>query len=296
MAQFTYKRDSVPVGEDIYLEVQFADSVGNPKDADDTPTIRIVDASSSEVLATTSQYVIRTSQGLYRYLLTVPSGFDSGLWNDIWVGTLDGYENTGVFDFTVNSVGSITPVNTTVEDIVAIGDAPEAEVYTQAEIKNINKLLAKLSAILRSTAFKPDGSVCNVFSTELLFQFLGASLSEFNETPTITTYTFSDDILVTLFSSILTQGAMLVAWSGQAILEAGNEWTMNDNGVTIQPAPVHNAISSMYNAQLSDYRAKLKEIKRNLRPSIVGISAGRGFAVNSPAVMKLRHLRERQII
>jgi hypothetical protein len=295
MARFTYKRDAVPVGETIYLEVQFSDSASNVKDADSTPTIAIIDAASLDVIDTTTQSVVRIGQGKYRYQFIIPDGYTSGIWNDTWTGILDGYSISNTFDFTVDSAGSIEATTTIVEEEVQLGDEPEPEEFTQSEIKNINKLLKTLSDRLRSTAYKPDGTRCDTFATDMLVRFICASLSEFNATPTITGYTFNDQLVVTLFGEVITQGAMLIAWAGQSVIESGNEWTMNDNGVQVNPPPISATITTMYNAQLSDYRAKLKEIKRNLRPGPLGMGAG-SILVNNPAVAKLRHRRENQII
>lgn len=296
MTRFTYKRDAVPVGEQIFLEVDFTDSAGNKKDADSTPTITITDAASSTVLATTSSLVIRTSEGHYRYLFTVPSGHISGIWNDRWAGVMDGYSMNNTFDFTVSSDGDIEATTTTVEPTVEIGDEPEPEPYTQLEIKNINKLLKRLQDKLRSIAFKPDGSRCDVFAVEMLADFLSLSLSEFNATPTITNYSFADSIIVTTFSDIITQGAMLMAWTGQIAVEIGFEFQINDNGTNFIPPQVSTALNNIVNANLADYRAKLKEIKRNLRAHIpLGMGAG-SILVASPAARRLRHLKEKRIL
>lgn len=294
MARFTYLRDSVPVGEVIRLETQFTDSAGNPKDADNTPTIRITDAAATVVLATTSQLVVRTGLGRYRYEFTVPDSYTSGTWNDRWIGTVDGYQLTATFDFHVDSRGEIEAITTVPEPDMELGDEV-LNVFSQEEIRGINILLKMLNSKLRNIAFKPDGTRCDVFSQDDLIMFICAALSEFNATPTITDFIFSDLAVYTTFADVITTGAMLQAWAGQAILEAGKEWTITDNGVTVTPPPVSSSITNIYNAQLADYRAKLKEIKRNLRPSPRGMGAG-SILVNNPALRRLRHRRENRII
>lgn len=295
MVQYAYNRSVVPVTEQIRLEVQFRDSAGNAKDTDGYyPTINVVDSASSDVIATTTTGVVRVGVGYYRYTLTVPDGYAIGIWNDIWTGTIDGYSITAVFDFNVTSVGSIEAVGTTAPVEMQIGDDP-INIWTQPEILGINVLLKLLKARLKNNAFKPDGTPCNVFSDDELLGFLCASLSEFNSTPTITTYSFDNPVIYKLFPDAITQGAYLVAMVAQATVEAGREFTLNDNGVTINPPPVSSTITTLYNAQLSDYRAKLKEIKRNHRPGPIAYTAG-GLLTSSPSVRKLRHLRERSII
>lgn len=295
MVQFVYDRSAVPVGEDLKLEVQFSDAAGNSKDADSTPTIEITDGAGQVVLAQTSQSVERLGLGHYRYQLTAPEGYITGIWNDIWRGTLDGYSIVNIFDFLVNSQGKINAIETIVEPDSELGD-DDSVPYTQDEIKNINVLLKLLKSRLRNNAFTPAGDPCNVFADEDLINFLCASLSEFNMTPTITGFTFADPNTSTLFADILTQGAMLIAWSGQAILEAGREFSLVDSGVQINPPPVSSTINTQYQANLTDYRAKLTRIKVNLRPSPRGLGAGNILASRNPKILQLRHRSENRII
>jgi hypothetical protein len=294
MVLFVYNRDSVPVGEDLYLEVQFNDSAGNPKDADATPSFQIEDGAGQIVYIRTTNSVSRLSLGRYRYKLTVPDGYVPGTWNDIWQGTLDGYAITATFDFLVDSQGKIEATGTIVEPDSELGD-DDSVAYSQEEIKNINVLLKLLKSKLRNNAFTPAGDPCNVFADDDLINFLCSSLSEFNMTPTITGFGFDDSTTVTLFADILTQGAMLIAWTGMAVIESGREFTITDQGVIVQPPPVSSTITGMISAHLSDYRAKLKEIKRNLRPGPLGMGAG-SILVQNPSLRRLRHRRENRII
>lgn len=294
MTRFVYLRNAVPVGSDLMLDVQYLDSAGNSKDADTVPTVEILDASGAVVRADGATNVARFGLGYYRLKFTVPDGFTAGTWNDIWTAPLDGYTLVTAFDFFVNSQGSVKAVGTVVEPEVALGD-DYVYTYSQAAVKNINYLLKLLKTKLRNTAFKPDGSVCNVFDDQDLIQFIIASLSEFNATPTMTGFTFEDPNVIGIFADIIAQGGMLMAWSGQAILESGREFTITDNGVVVQPPPVSATINAQYSANLSDYRAKLKEIKRNLRPGPLGLGAG-SLLVGNPAVKRLRHRKENIII
>lgn len=297
MSKYTYNRDIVPVGGQIDLEVQFADSAGNPKDSTPPPSLSIFDAGLNPVQTVQSSALRRMATGYYRLRYTIPDGYIAGVWTDSWFGTVDGYEINAIFDINVNSVGSVQAVGTVVDPVIEVGDDPWPSLldHTQEAKANINFLLRMLKSRLRSIAFKPDGSKCDIFSNEDLYYFLIISLSEFNLTPTITGYIFDDPLVRTLFADIITQGAMLQAWSGQAILEAGKEYSINDNGATISPPPVSSTITQMFNTQLSDYRSKLRELKHNLRPSPLGMSAGSFFARN-PQVTRLRHLREKQIL
>ncbi len=298
MPRYTYNRDGTPVGETIVLEVAFADILGNPKDSDSTPTVSIIDEDGTTVRATSATGVDWIGVGKYRLEFDVPDGYTSGTWSDTWTGAVDGYQINAAFNFLVSSIGTITATGPSVVDpAIEIGDDPWPSLtdYSQNAKANINFLLKLLKSRLRSTGFKPDGSKCDLFSNDDLLQFLNIALSEFNLTPTITGFTFDDSLTRTLFADILTQGAMLAAWSGQAILEAGREYTINDNGATIQPPPVSSTISSMFNTQLSDYRNKMKEAKRNMRPAPLGMSGGSLFA-RQPATQRLRWLKEKTIL
>lgn len=294
MANYTYSRSTVPVGEKIKLEALFRDSAGYPKDADATPTIEILDASGAEVVSTSSVGVYRVGIGHYKYDLTIPSGFVSGLWNDAWTGSVDGYTLSSTFDFLVNSQGTLEAAGSIVDPGVNIGDAPE-EMFTREETKNINVLLRLLEARIQNISYTNEGLECNIFSDDDLVSFLCASLSEFNATPTITTYSWADPVIPGIFSDIITQGAYLIAMASLATIEAGREFTLNDNGVTVNPPPVSSTITSLHSSLLGDYRAKLKEIKRNHRPAPQGMGAG-SIMVADPRVRRDRHRREGRII
>lgn len=291
---YLYTREAVPVGETIRLETQFRDSAGMPKDTDSFPTIQILDGSSSVVVATTDSGVYRTGIGRYRYDLIVPTSFISGLWNDTWSGAVDGYTLTSTFDFLVNSVGSVNAVGTIVQPDPQIGDEPEV-VFSREEIKNINVLLKILKSKVLNIKYDENGNLCPVFGNDDLVGYLCASLAEFNATPTITAYGFDNPLVATVWSDILTQGAYLVGMAAKAVHEAGREFVLNDNGVSINPPPVSSTITTLYNSQLNDYRAKLKEIKRNHRPPPYGMGAG-SILVVSPITRRLRHRRENIII
>lgn len=292
MPVYYYSRDIVPVGNAITLEVQFKDSSGQYKDTNPHPTVTIYDASSTLALTTTSNGVSRIGVGRYKYSYTIPENFVEGIWNDTWDGYVDGYSISNTFDFLVRSEGTIEAVgSSTVEPEVNVGDEP-IFTFSNDEKKNLNILIKILKLKLQSTAYTPQGNICNVFSDNDLVAFLCASLSEFNATPTITNYGFGNTLVSTVFSDILTQGAYLIALAAVATIEAGREFTLNDNSVTINPPPVSSTMTGLYSGQLSDYRGKLKEIKRNHRP--IGRGMGAGSIIASPNIRMrgLRHRRE----
>lgn len=291
-----YDRSTVPIGEQIILEAQFRDSAGNPKDTTSFPAVQILDAAMEIVRGLSASGVTRTACGRYRLSFIVPDGYLAGMWNDRWVGSLDGYTLENIFDFTVDSIGSVEATGSSVPEIeYSLSDDDLPEMFSQSEIQGILRMRKFLKARMRSNAYKPDGTPCPVLPDDQLNIFLCIGLAEFNATPTFTSIGFDDLWLQTIAVDVITQGAMLAAWASQAVIEAGFEFTINDNGVVYTPPPVSSTISSMYSAQLSDYRGKLKEIKRNIRPGPLGLGAGSILVVN-PVFRRLRHLRERRIL
>lgn len=294
MALYVYDRSSVPVGEQIDLETQFRDSAGNAKDADAYPTVRIEDANDAVVRAASSASVARVGVGLYRLRFTVPDGYAAGNWNDEWIGSVDGYSIRATFSFTVDSIGSIEAVGTVVEEELELGDDPGIT-YTQEEILGINVLLKGLKTRLRNTAITPDGTPCPIVPDAELIDYLRMSLSEFNVMPTITYYLFSDELVYGLFSDVIIEGAFLQALSAVAILSAGQEFTVVDNGVSIQPPNVSGAINTVISSRQSLYLEKLKALKHGIKPSPRGFSAGKLLSTNTRTRI-LRHRSENQIV
>lgn len=294
MSIYVYDRSSVPVGSRIDLETQFRDSAGNAKDTDSYPTVRIEDSLDAVVRAASSGSVARVGVGLYRLRFTIPDGYEPGTWNDEWIGSVDGYSVRATFSFVVDSVGSIEAVGTVVETPMELGDDPDIT-YTQEEILGINILLKGLKTRLRNTAISPDGTPCPVVPDEELIDYLRMSLSEFNVMPTITYYLFSDELVYGLFSDVIIEGAFLQTLSAMAILSAGQEMVITDNGVTVTPPPISSTINAVIGSRQPLYLEKLKALKHGIKPSPRGFGAG-SLNTTNPKTKQLRHRRENQII
>lgn len=295
MVKYNYDRQAVPAGEKIRLEIQFKDSAGNPKDASSFPSVSITDGASVVAYGPTTSGVVRSSVGLYRIDYIVPDGYTEGVWNDTWSGTLDGYGASATFDFRVSSVGSIEAAGAGVpEPEMRIGDAAHIN-YSQDEIYGINILMKTLRTRLRNNQTLPTGLQCDIFESNDLADFLNAALSDFNSTPTITTYLFSSPMIYNLFSDVIVEGAYIKALAALAPIQAGSELTITDNGTSLTPPQISSMIMNVATTMLSDYRARLKEIKRNHRPSAIGMGAGT-IANQSPAYLKLRHRRANRLV
>ena len=136
---------------------------------------------------------------------------------------------------------------------------------------------------------------CAVFSNDELVAFLVSSLSEFNQFPHFTQFKFTDPQITGIFTDIILQGAQLLAYSAQAIIERGREFNFTDNGITFQMPAISEILNNQYTTQLADYKEKLKAIKYSLKPAPLGLGSFRVLSV-SPAYLRLRHLRSRQLI
>lgn len=290
----------IDVTDQVNLTVQFRDTAGNPIDTDSFPQISIVQPSGLVLLAPTSAGVAQTGVGKYSYIFTVPYNGPYGVFNDIWVGYVNGFRVQVQFEFVV--LHTQTP-GINIDGYVHLGDDPGFN-YSQAATKNINKLLKSLRARLNSQgkAKATDGYGntiyvdCDIFSVDMLVTFLATALWDFNQVPFFTFFQFDDDYFVEQFGEILVEGATLYALASKALIERGREFTLSDNGINFTPPTVSDLMNTQYSSLLSHYWEKLKFIKASLRPAPRGLGV---FSMNSainPAFARLRHLRARRLI
>jgi hypothetical protein len=287
-------------GRQVELYVRFVDAAGEPINADDTPKVEIRDSAGTIRQSLTH---IGTSladdPGLYCFTYEIPESAPDGYWVDRWVAEIGNETVEREFDFLVLAAGDIEeagPPDYTPGD-QHIWDFNKDEVY------GINKLLRMLKCRVKNDGVRkvPDGQggyaevVCSVFTDDELICFLVSALSGFNEYPHFTQFKFSHEQVYTIFAEIIVQGAVLLAFAAQALIERGREFSITDNGVTYQPPAISEILNSQYSAQLADYKEKLKIIKASLKPQPLGLGTFRVTSVN-PNYLRLRHLRERQII
>lgn len=290
----------IDVTDQVNLTVQFRDTSGNPVDTDSFPTISIIQPSGLVALAPTSAGVARLGVGKYSFIYTVPINGPYGVYNDIWVGFVNGFRVETDFDFVVLHT-QVPGINT--DGYAHLGDDPGFN-YSQCAIKNINKLLKSLRARLNSQGKAKSvdgyGNViyvdCDIFSVDMLVTFLATALWDFNQVPFFTFFQFDEDSFVEQFGEILVEGATLYALASKALIERGREFQITDNGLNFNPPTVSELMNTQYSALLSHYWEKLKFIKASLRPSPRGLGV---FSMNSainPAFARLRHLRARRLI
>jgi hypothetical protein len=303
-------RDTAVQGQEVILQVQYYDANGEKVDADNTPTIEIYDPNGVVIVSATSNGVSRVDTGLYKYTYTVNSNAEEDLWVDTWSAEIDNAPFEISFSFTVVAPNQALRADTG-PGAITLGDSISLD-FTQEELETINYLLYLLKFRLQSTGFKPsrdqygafitDGygenitEPCNVFDNETLVAFLMMALSEFNMIPFFTAYTFADEIIKTLFSSAIVEGAYIFAIASQAIIEKGRDFTISDGGISYQPPQLGDFLQSHYGTWLTSYRERLKFMKNSIRPGPRGYGTYTNLTSGAPAFTRLRHLRARKVI
>lgn len=288
------------VTDQVNLTVQFKDAMGNPINTDSFPTISIVQPSGLVAILPTSAGVQQIGTGNYVFTYTIPIDGPYGVFNDIWVGYINGFRIETTFSFVVTHT-QIPSINT--DGYVHLGDDPGFK-YSQCALININKLIKSLKARLNSSgkakASDSYGNTiyvdCDIFSVDTLTTFIATALWDFNQVPYFTFFTFDEDSFVDQFGEILVEGATLYALASIALIERGREFQLTDNGLNFNPPTVSELLQTQYSTLLSHYWEKLKYIKNSLRPAPRGLGV---FSMNSainPAFARLRHLRARRLI
>ncbi len=144
-------------------------------------------------------------------------------------------------------------------------------------MENLEKLKSYLRDRLASRAKKQsidaDQNIvftdCDIYADSTLENFLILSLSDFNQIPNFTNYTFEDTEFVTKFSAILVEGATLYCLASQALLEKGREFKYEDQGIMLDPPNMSEMLNTQYATLITMYWEKLKLIKSKLNPADV---------------------------
>lgn len=290
----------IDVTDQVNLTVKFKDQSGNPIDTDSFPTISIVQPSGLVSIAPTSAGVAHISTGLYSFTYTIPINGPYGVFNDIWVGYINGFRIETTFSFVVTHT-QVPAINS--DGYVHLGDDPGFN-YSQCALMNINKLIKSLKARLNSSGKAKSVDAygntkyvdCDIFSIDMLTTFLATALWDFNQVPYFTWFTFDEDSFVDQFGEILVEGATLYALASKALIERGREFQLTDNGINFNPPTVSELMSTQYSTLLSHYWEKLKYIKNSLRPAPRGLGTLSMNSAINPAFSRLRHLRSRRLI
>jgi hypothetical protein len=298
----------VPRGElieptaNVGLTIQFKDGNGNLINTDTFPTITIVSPSGTVGFGPTTTGVFQVSTGQYEFIYQVPIDGPFGVWNDVWVGFINGFRVERTFSFVVSHTDQ-PGINS--DGYLALGDDVGFS-YSQTALYNINKVIKMMKARLNSSGKAKSvdayGNVvyvdCDIFSVDMLATFAAMSLSEFNSVPYFTWFTWDDSWFFATpgFCEIVAEGAVLFALASQALIEQGRQYTITDSGVNFNPPQVAEMLNTQYNTGLTHYWEKLKYIKNSMRPAPIGLGVFGMMNGVSPAVKRLRWLRERRIL
>lgn len=290
------------LGRTVELYVRFLDAASNPVNADSTPSVEILDTNGTIIRSSNNSGVMLADDpGLYLFTYELPINGVDGYWNDNWTAVIGGQTVESMFEFQVIAGGTVSASEMSTN---TPGDDYEFS-FNKEEVEGINRLLKVLKKRLKNDGMRksPDpenpsqfiNTPCPVFNDNELICFLVNGLSEFNQYPHFTNFTFADDVIQDMFMDIIVQGALILALAAQSLIERGREFNITDNGVTYQPPQLSEILNTQYNAQLQDYKEKLKIIKCNIKPSPLSIGTYRISSV-SPAYARLRHIRGRSLI
>lgn len=145
----------------------------------------------------------------------------------------------------------------------------EISSHGQRNLDWLTDLLKKrLQSNSKAKKIDSNGNVtyidASVFGHETLEAFIQLSLSDFNQTPYFTFYTFDDSTIIDTFAEILVEGATLYALSSQALIERGREFTIGNNGLNIAPPSIADMLNTQYCTLLNHHWEKLKTIKSRI--------------------------------
>lgn len=135
--------------------------------------------------------------------------------------------------------------------------------------RNISKLIklvkSRLSSAGKAKSTDANGNIkyvdCDIFSNDTLADFLTLSLSDFNQAPYFTFFTFDNADFVTTFAEVLVEGAVLQALAAHSLVERGREFQMTDNGLTFQPPSISELMNTQYCTLLNHHFEKVRRIK-----------------------------------
>lgn len=134
---------------------------------------------------------------------------------------------------------------------------------------------------------------CWAFTEDELDMQLETSLADFNAWPMFTCYTW--DTVPQEFIGVIVLGAQVFSLFAQGLLESGREFTITDNGISFNPPQISGYMQTAASTLLQTYTEMKEKVKANLKPHPAGVGTFRVTSI-MPCLMRLRHLRSKQII
>lgn len=299
-------RDGVNRTETIRLLIQYYDQAGNVVDPSIYPSVSIINPANIIVInAGTTTGVNRQDTGLFYYDFVVPINAILGRWQDIWTTNINNSSFNTILNFTVNETTNPVTASAGQEIDPQLASSGVSNVLllmkllrTRLGSDGVRRKRDQFGRYILDSAGQYILEPCNVFTTDELYTFLKASLAEFNSIPHFTMFTYNDVNFVRTFQHELTEGAFILAMALQGLREKGREFQMTDDGLSYQPPAIADYLKGYLSDFMTSYRERLKTIKCQFKPGPIGFGtvyslAGGGV---SPAFVRLRHLRARQII
>jgi hypothetical protein len=145
----------------------------------------------------------------------------------------------------------------------------ESDQTTKNRLRLIKLVKSRLSSSGKAKSADESGNViyvdCDIFSLEMLNDFLTLSLSDFNQTPYFTFFGFDDADFVNIFAEVLVEGAVLQALASKALIERGREFQISDCGINFEPPSVSELMQTQYSVLIGHHFEKLKNIKNDIK-------------------------------
>lgn len=145
--------------------------------------------------------------------------------------------------------------------------------FSEVATKNIQYLLKLIKLRLASSgktkSNDAEGNViyidCDIFAVDQLVGFFVLALSDFNQTPYFSNFTFEDTRFILTFAEILVSGATLYALGSKALIERGREFQYTNDGIVFTPPNVSDLLQTQYSQLIVSHMEKLRNIKLNIK-------------------------------
>lgn len=297
MSVIRARGEIVQFTDTVQLRAIFKDASNTPADLDSFPTISIVQPSGFVAFPPTSAGVYKLTTGTYGFDFSIGINGPIGVYVDNWAGVMLGIPLNASFNFIVDNT-QLPAINS--DGYIHLGDDIGYN-YSQNAIMNINKVIkvlrARLSSSGKAKRIDPNGNVqyidCDIFSVDTLTTCAAFAMSDFNECPFFTSFTYEDTAIVDQFLAVLTEGASIYALAGKSLIERGREFQITDNGLSFNPPTVSELLNTQYSTVLSHHWDKVKYLKNSMRPLPKGLGTLTITAMN-PSIQRMRHLRARR--